>query len=119
MVQDFISASGSDVDLAAIDEESREGFNIGIVHAGNVNLTVRESCNKIIHATKVDFNWTEVNLRKTKKKAEYWNGGYHLHGKLGRATWHIELDMHAWARAMENFHCILGEQVDWFEVYGL
>jgi hypothetical protein len=119
MVQDFVMANCSDADLVAIDEESRDGFGIGIVHTGKVNLTVRESCNKIIHATKVELSWSEINHRISEKKIEYWNGGYNLHGRQAKHAWHIELNMQAWAVAMENFHSILDERVDWYEVYNL
>lgn len=119
MVQDFVAANSTGVDLASVDGEAREGIEIGVVHSGAFDLTVRESCNKIIHATKVDLGWACVNLRKAKKKIEYWAGCYHLHGKQGKSAWHVELDMQLWAIAMENFHAILDERVDWEQVYGL
>ena len=119
MAQDFIMANGSDVNLSDVDEESREGYNIGTVHKGNITLTLRESCNKIIHATRVDLSWVETRLRRSKKKIEHWNGGYNLHGKHGALAWHVELDMLSWAVAMETFHTFLNERVDWYRVYGL
>lgn len=120
MVQDFVDANSSTrLDLASIDSEAREGFEIGVVHGGAFDLTVRESCNKIIHATKVELGWACANLRNAKKKIEYWAGSYHLWGKQGRSAWYVELDMQLWAIAMENFHAILDERVDWEQVYGL
>ncbi|MGB3832213.1 MAG: hypothetical protein WA975_10145 [Mesorhizobium sp.] len=119
MVQDLIAASSTEIDMANADSEARDGFEIGVVHSGSFNLTVRESCNKIIHATKVELGWATANLRKAKKKIEYWSGSYHLHGKQGKTAWHVELDMQVWAIAMENFHSILDEQADWERIYGL
>jgi hypothetical protein len=119
MVQDFVAAGSTDIDLASADAEARDGFDIGVVHSGSFDLTVRESCNKIIHATNVELGWTSANLRKSKKKIEYWGGSYHLRGKQGKSTWHVELDMRPWAIAMENFHSILDERVDWEQIYEL
>jgi len=115
MVQDFVSERSSSIDFGVIDKESCEGSSIGAVHSGIVNLTIRESCNKIIHATKVELAWAEDK----KKRFEYWSGGYHLRGFQSKKAWHIELDMQNWAIALENFHQIIDEQVDWEMLYGL
>src|SRR5690606_1990736 len=88
MVQDLIAAGNTGIDLASADADAREGFEIGAVHSGTFALTVRESCNKIIHATRVELGWASTNLRKANKKSEYWSGGYHLWGKHGKLAWH-------------------------------
>lgn len=119
VVQDFIMASPRPLAMKSLELEATQGFNIGKVHEGEFNLTIRESCNKIIHATSVELGWTKVRLRNPSRQVEYWSGALHLRGKQARKSWHVELFVLKWAIAMETFHSLLDDGTDWYAVYGL
>lgn len=48
-----------------------EDIPVGTVRAGGFNLTIRESCNKIIHATRVELGWKTRNS-KTRDPYTHW-----------------------------------------------
>src|SRR5690606_23832789 len=46
---------------------------LGKVHVGRFELTVRETCNTIIHATRVELGWITRN-NKSQDRYSYWTG---------------------------------------------
>lgn len=119
VVQDFIAASPRPVEMKRLEAEAIAGFALGIVHEGTFELSLRESCNKIIHATSVDLGWKKARLRNPSRQVEYWNGSLHLRGKQSKRPWHVELSVIDWAIGMENLHALLDDGTDWHAVYGL
>ncbi len=106
--QDYLSESENlimEIDLSKADFEARKDLNIGIIHEGNFELTLRESCNKIIHAKKSVPSWNEKTVADMIFK--YWNGSFHLYGSKGNRNWHLELRVGDWAKAMSIYHDIL------------
>jgi hypothetical protein len=59
MVQDFIRSEQEHVDLAGLDRGAVKGLNIGEFVGKSEVLTLRKSCNKIIHATDATLRWKE------------------------------------------------------------
>jgi hypothetical protein len=116
MLQDFIKSDDQDNDLHTLDKESCEGVNIGSFVAGTGNLTLRESCNKIIHATEATMQWVNVDAENNESN-EYWNGQYDLHGTNRGKDWHVELRIESWCIAMIRFNKLAQESVDWQHVY--
>ena len=59
--QDYLSENENKIELNLVkaDLESRKNLTIGIVHEDDFELTLRESCNKIIHAKKSIPSWSE------------------------------------------------------------
>lgn len=103
--QDYLLGSRFDHDFAKIDEESRQAVQLGIVRKGTVELTLRETCNKIIHATRVVVIWAEKEY--SGEVIKYWNGILELHGSKGRDEWQVDLHVGEWARAMVTYHELL------------
>ncbi len=106
--QDYLSESENltvQIDLAKADFEARKDLNIGIIDEGNFELTLRESCNKIIHAKKSIPSWNEKTIGDVTFK--YWNGSFHLYGSKGNQNWHLELRVGHWAKAMSFYHDML------------
>ena len=116
MLQDFIKSDDQDVDLDALDSEACEGINIGAFVEGFGKLTLRESCNKIIHATEAILQWKNIDL-ENKESNEYWNGLYDLWGTNRGEPWQVQLDIEAWCIAMIRFNKLVQEVVDWHHVY--
>ena len=102
--QDFLAESryGLKSDLIKIDAQARKNLIIGVVHEGSFELTLRETCNKIIHAKKSVPSWLEKPIGDMKIK--YWDGCFHLHGTKESKVWHLELNVGNWARAMSRYY---------------
>ena len=103
--QDYLVESEHTIDLEAVDKQSLSGLTIGKIHTGNFNLTIRGSCNKIIHAKKSYPSWTEKQVGSDTIK--YWNGSFHFLGTKDKGEWHLELYVHSWAKALTVYHDIL------------
>jgi hypothetical protein len=87
--------------IPGIDSAARSGLVIGRVIDGQFDLTLRETCNKIIHARKVIPMWaTGVDGLL---KFRYWSGDCELSGKRGSETWRLLLHIAPWARSIERF----------------
>ncbi|MCC8668701.1 hypothetical protein LN461_04885 [Xanthomonas arboricola] len=84
------------------DKYSLEDIPLGKVHLGNFKLSVRESCNKIIHATRVELGWVTRN-RKTRNAYTYWSGAVNLFGEKASKPWHLELDATAWCVSIDIY----------------
>ena len=75
---------------------------LGKVHAGAFELSVREACNKIIHATRVELHWVTRNS-KSHARYTHWTGDVHLYGEHRNDPWHLELNVHAWTFAVDTY----------------
>jgi hypothetical protein len=86
---------------------------IGTVLNGDVQLTLRESCNKVIHAT--TFGLVFENARSTVPRYSYsfWNGICQLSGEQSKRSWRVALDVYRWADALDYFLEELSGNVDW------
>lgn len=102
--QDYLSEGENkiELDLTKADLDARKNLKIGIVHEGNFEVTLRESCNKIIHAKKSIPSWNKKTIDGTVFK--YWDGSFHLYGSKGNQEWHLELRVGDWAKAMSLYH---------------
>jgi len=84
-----------------LDTDARSGLVIGKVIDGKFKLTLRETCNKIIHAKKVIPVWLTGIERGIEFK--YWSGDYDLSGTKGKESWRLLLHVGGWARCVERF----------------
>lgn len=115
MVQDFLKADEQEIDLEALDAQAREGISIGQVRLGEWTLSLRESCNKIIHATEARLCWKEQKANDV--SIEFWTGGYLLSGSKGNEPWEVELSLAGWSTAMISFLEDLQMNIDWHRVH--
>lgn len=80
------------------------GGDIGQVIYGDFNLTLRESCNKIIHTNKFYLAKKEYDLG-----SEYWNGICYLEGERNGKLWKLEIKVREWAAALSCYYTYLSE----------
>ncbi|MCY9856193.1 hypothetical protein [Vibrio mediterranei] len=116
MLQDFVKSADDEIDLNKLDLEALNGAKIGSFIQGEGNLTLRESCNKIIHATEAVLQWKNIDSDND-ASTEYWNGLYDLWGVNRGTTWQVELDVEAWCIAMIRFNKLVQVTVDWHHIY--
>lgn len=122
ILQDFLHDQDSSIDFKVIEEVACSNINIGsIIIADSVEpLTIRESCNKIIHALEMNLQWREILLRKKKKgefNPEFWSGVVELHGKKGSKEWLTLVNVIDYCVAIERVLIHLENNIDWNHVY--
>jgi len=117
IAQDFIQKH-DDIDIADIDRRACNDMLLGKFADGESLASVRESCNKIVHATRADLKW-QGNGDQANDGYEFWDGSFLLYGDKHRAQWQLQLFIKEWSIAMRQFHSILKEEVDWWNVWGL
>lgn len=117
MVQDFSRAEMEDeetVDWDLIEAESVAGLNIGSIVGSPTALSLRESCNKTIHATEALLKWDAITVETG--SVEYWTGVYRLWGAKNSVPWHVEIDVPAWCNGMIRLNKNLQLKIDWRRV---
>lgn len=87
--------------IEKLDEEARAGKVIGTIIEGDFDLTLRETCNKIIHARKVIPTWSTDTTDGVIFK--YWSGDLDLSGTRGKKNWRLLLHVSPWAKCVEEF----------------
>jgi hypothetical protein len=64
----------------ALDQACLEGVNIGMFLYSDAELSLRESCNKIIHATTFKLIFENAMSAVPKRRFTFRNGVCHLEG---------------------------------------
>src|SRR6266496_6139201 len=59
MIEDILKANEEEVDFAKLDGAARKGLAIGSFDGSQKVLTLRDSWNKVIHATDTRLDWKE------------------------------------------------------------
>ncbi|MBL8262632.1 MAG: hypothetical protein JNM58_09410 [Xanthomonadaceae bacterium] len=102
ILQDSMSGQIRSSIFEKADKYALEDIPLGKVHSGSFKLNVRESCNKIIHATRVELKWVTRN-RKTQSAYTHWSGAVNLFGEKASKPWHLELDVAAWCVSIDTY----------------
>lgn len=114
VIQDSIVDKVPRAEQTKLDHKARNGLQVGVVRKGNFALTLRESCNKIIHATEFSFHFADSRSSKLSYRYSYWNGRCALSGSKGKEEWAVELNVYDWCIAMRNYLDMIGnEAFEW------
>lgn len=114
IIQDFAKNNDSELDIKALDREARKGVAIESISGLSSSLSIRESCNKIVHSTEARMHWINSH---NKPEVEYWSGIYKLFGENKNKKWQVELNIPEWCIAMIRFNQKMQEEVDWHHAY--
>ena len=115
MLQDFAKHEDEELDISSMQIEATEGLNIGYAVPNRNPISLRQSCNKIIHATGARLVWREDIGAAC--KFEYWVGEYHLFGaEQSGAKWETIIFVPDWCTAMIRFNRDFQEKIDWSHV---
>lgn len=88
-------------EFSQMDQKACERLKIGKIILGDFDLSLRETCNKIIHAVNVIPMWNKE--MKDSTEFQYWNGKYRLSGVHFKNKWELVLDIYQWSKAYEIF----------------
>lgn len=115
VAQDFIRRHDASADIEMISDNALEFCDIGRYDSGKNVSSIRESCNKLIHATEAQLQWEKD--QNSGEDYEYWNGIYSLNGEYHGSSWSINFDINKWTDAMTFYHRRLKNKVDWFNIW--
>jgi hypothetical protein len=108
------------VDSRDLDKKISSKYNIAGVVEGDAEITVRECCNKIIHALDIqpiyeggDDDHFLDEESEAKREWKYWGGSLDLSGLKGQEEWHFELHVSDFCTALEELVSELEGSVDW------
>jgi hypothetical protein len=100
-----------DLDVDALLSDAVAQLSLGSVISGNVTMTLRETFNKIIHATEMALCYdSQVNDKD--KPYKYWTGSIDLEGHYKKEDWCISIDLMEWSRAVQTLLKMLDERID-------
>jgi hypothetical protein len=96
----FLTAA---ITLRVLDDRENQSLDCFSMHCGSLVdvrkqgveefITLREACNKIIHATSVEFERDLFNER-----CQYLSSRLHLKGKHKQVMWHVTIDAYRFVR---------------------
>lgn len=111
IVADFIMKEYDENEgFEEIENSIEEKIDFGKFIIPDRTLTLRESCNKIIHATNTEMCWSSY---EDDEDRFYWNGKYILDGEYHREEWKISLNVGEWCLAMITYFDEVSDNVDW------
>lgn len=120
VLQDVVRENDEEINFADLDGYACNDLILGILNGDNSMLTVREACNKIIHATEISLDWTPIDNKADidEGKASYfWSGIVKLRGKKGNSKWELSLHIEDFCIALSRLLSILEGKVNWWHAY--
>ncbi|NCB43383.1 MAG: hypothetical protein EOM59_12300 [Clostridia bacterium] len=124
ILQDSIPEYAIDTDvLRSLDKKISGQFRAATLEEAHTPLTIRETCNKIIHATSITFL---VCDSKGNEEAYYYcedmgnkwfSGKVVLNGKLGGSTWKVKLILVQFGVAIIEYVSILSSNYDIYKLW--
>ena len=118
ILEDSVKSDEQEINWGEIDQDSRKDLCLGKYHKGNDKITIREICNKIIHATDISLDWTSIDKENENDGSpEYWTGVAWLFGKKGNKEWKLELNVEALCIALRRYIEALENTINWDGLY--
>lgn len=92
-----------------------DNSELGYVLEGDINFTLRESFNKIVHATEANLVWD----RQTGDNGDYqtWNGVIEMSGWHQGKKWAIGIYIFEWSKNVKTFIAKVEREVSFEEVF--
>lgn len=113
VIQDAAAEQVDPEYLRELGEECAKPRKIGTVLEGELDLTLREACNKIIHAKNFQLIFQNARSAQPRYLYSYWNGICQLSGSYSRKRWRVALDVYRWSESMNFFIDDLADNVEW------
>lgn len=101
ILQDTIKGEEDIIRFDDLDSKACKGLDIGKIISGNFKISLRETCNKIIHARHVTPKLITKNSNNTEFK--FWCGIIDLRGFKNSEQWELQLNLGIWPQAMQRF----------------
>lgn len=116
IIQDFLRSNSEEgVDLSPIETQINTSYVVGRFVPNLSSLSIREACNKIIHANEMSLVW--IDARDERGQYEFWNGTVNLDGCIGKEPWSCQLYTQVFCTAMEHLLLKVEKTVNWRNIY--
>lgn len=99
IIQDMFAASREEGDYDSELEAYQRFEDVAICFEGKVSLSLRECCNKVIHATQVELDF--IGLEQY--GFTYWSGRCLLRGDNRGRDWAVQINLKRWVMAMQHY----------------
>lgn len=116
IIEDSVISDEQDIEWAKIDKETQKGLTLAKYLKGQGKITIRELCNKIIHATDLTLNWASFKRNNTNSPG-HWTGTTWLFGKKYKSEWKLEINVEALCVAFHRYINALEEEINWDSLY--
>lgn len=114
LLEDILRRHAEDTNLACLEEEATAGLVFAKFPGDVPGASLREACNKIIHATEVSLTWKRL---RGEKDLEFWTGIVLLEGDKRGNQWKVVLYVNEFCTALDRLLSALEESVDWYHLY--
>jgi len=101
ILQDTVKDGADAKAMADLDAATCADSRLGTIVSGDFPVSVRETCNKIIHARKAVPEFAKAIDAGVEFK--YWSGDYRLSGTKDQEPWELILHVGSWAHAVAKF----------------
>jgi hypothetical protein len=108
MIQEYGAKRRDSCELAELDKAATLNLQIGRVLHGGFQLTLRESFNKIVHATNARMEFTSPG--SSTDGVHCWDGMMHLVGEHHGKPWSMQLSVANWAKACLRYLDLADDQ---------
>ena len=116
MLQDLVGRSGQ-ADPRELDRIACDEMELGTFEDGSSLRGIRDSCNRIVHATEAKLEWLESEDEEG-ERFEYWSGSLLLCGSHRGNEWRLTLNVDEWCLAMRYFYIELDQNIEWMSLWG-
>jgi hypothetical protein len=116
ILQDSFRGTGIEIDFNRIADEALHGLSIGHTSSDPKTLSIREACNKVIHATEVCLEWKESAEISGDGDSEYWSGALTLRGEREGRPWEVYLCVDDFSIALSRMIDSI-DDVSWEQLY--
>lgn len=117
IIQDLLKkhshAEDEPLNLNSLNREAIEGSRVAWFLHDSSELSLREACNKVLHATDTRLCWSESE----DLSYFFWSGRVILYGEQGGTEWAVELDVESYAHVIYRWLSLLDSEVDWQHIY--
>ncbi len=103
IIQDSSDFTAEDENYCPDREAYGKYLNIAICHVGNMQFSLREICNKVIHAKKFELMYQS----EPEGNFTFWGGRCCLYGDFRGNPWHVEVNLKKWVLAMRYYYDLI------------
>ena len=106
----------SAVNLNTLLAKSIKNPDLGIVLSGDFELTLRESFNKLVHASDMNLCY-DSQVSMSNKSYKYWTGSVDLFGEHKGQEWTLMLHTSVWSQMVQKYILAIETHVDLHHLY--
>jgi hypothetical protein len=112
------------IDSVALDDEITQQYNIGFFVNSEEKVSIREACNKIVHALEIrpllekgEGEHVLDEESDVKREWKFWDGSLDLTGSRGKEEWVFTLHISEFCQALDQFVGHIEVNLDWSSIH--